>query len=207
MLADDVRGRLGPDVIAPDDIPSGERLELGLRQDPRLDHLLRDHAIGRRPLGKLPRDCSRRHDRHPIHLRRRHAAFMDDVVQRLHAHHFVARQPWLDARRHAGIALQHPVEKDSVLRGRDAGDERGVIRPRDRRIDRTHAGCDCAARRQRAQRWHRQKWVIERPRRQTVETDENDMPRRGSLLLWRCAQRQRDCAREYRAAQPAARVE
>ena len=182
---DDVRRRLGPDVIAPDDVAGGEGLELGLREHAGLDELLRDRAVGCRALGKLPRHGRRRHDRHPIHLRRRHAARVREVVERLHADHLVAREPWLDAGRHAGVALEQSVEEHSVLRGRDAGDERGVVRPRHRRVYRPHAPGYRPARGQASQRRHRQVRVVERPTGEAVEADEHDVAG-GGRRLRRC---------------------
>ncbi len=185
VLADDVRRCLGPDVIAPDDVACGKRLELRLRKNAGLDELLGDPAVGRRALGKLPGHGRRRLNRHPVHLRRRQAPRVRDVVEGLDADHLVTREPRLDDRWNTWIPPEQAIEEHTVLRGRDAGDERRVVRPRDGRIHGPHSPGDGAASREPPQRRNRQERIVERPTREPVEADEDDMAgsarRRGRL--------------------------
>ena len=132
VTGEDVHGRLGPDVIAIDDVAARERREIFLGNLARGHELTADRPLRIRPLRKLPRDRRSVLNGHPVDLRGRQLRVVRGVVERANANHLLLVSPRLDPRWHSWRSHQDAVEEYSVLGRCDAGHHRGVVRPRDR---------------------------------------------------------------------------
>ncbi len=175
MLPQDVQGSLGPDVIAIENVPCRKRREVLFRDRSRLHQLTCDLSFRIRALLESPRDRRRIEDRHPIHLRRRHALLVRGVVERRDADHLFLVAPRLDARLTARGPDQRPVEQHAVPRRSHARDHGRVVRPGDAGVDRNHAFRGRALLREAPERWSGQIRIVQRPAGEAVEADDHDM--------------------------------
>ena len=175
VTGENVHGRLGPDVIAIDDVAARERREIFLRNLARGHELTADRPLRIRPLRKLPRDRRSVLNGHPVDLRGRQLRVVRRVVERANANHFLLVSPRLDPRRHSWRSHQDAVEEYSVLGRCDAGHHRGVIRPCDGGIHGPHPLRRRAASCQPAQCGDWQMRIVHRPAGEAVEADDHDV--------------------------------
>ena len=171
VFAHQVGRGLGPDLIAEKNIGLRKILHIGSRNGALAQHLADQRVFRRSPFGKGPSDRRRVIDRHPIHLRRRQPGAMRGIVDGGHVHHLFLVHPRIDfdgrppSRGHDGS-----VDQQAMLIGANSGNKRGVVRPRDGRVDRLHARRDAIAD-QAAQRRHGEFGVVQGEGGESVKAD------------------------------------
>ncbi len=176
VLFQDVGGGADPHVVMDVDGSVAPVADLGLR-----DHACRDHLahLGLVRLGLLregPGDAAGGVDRYPVHFGGSHSGGARGIVNGGRQHQFLLVHPGLDFERLAVAAANHQaVIEDAVLRRTDAGDHGGMVGPGHRGVHRHHAFGGGALARHAPQIGEGQVGIAQKVRRESIETDHDDM--------------------------------
>ena len=175
MLLHDVDARAGPIHVAPRRVALVELLQLGRVDESGGEHFALDGIRRVGPLAELEVKRPGVGRGHPVHVRGLEAGLECEVIHGRHADEFSLVLPRLQLERHArALAHHHTVEEHAVPRGRDAGDERGVVRPGDGGVGDGHRLGHRALARELLEEGHRQRRVVPNPGREAVNRHQHD---------------------------------
>ncbi len=182
VLADQVGGGSGPDLIAEEDVGFGKVLDVGGRDHTLAEHFAHHGVPWGSPFGEGPGDGRRIVDRDPIHLRGGQPRVVGGVVDGGDVNHLFLVDHGLDFHRRPRPGGDDRAVDDQAMFVRpDSGDERGVVGPGDGGVDGVHARRDAIAD-QSAKGGRGEFGVVERVGRKTIEADhDNHALRRGGL--------------------------